>query len=388
MSIKIRPYRKGGYEVDIVIRLPNGQTHRERRKSPFAAKSATASWAKERERYLLVHGLTPKQAPRKEVPTLAEFVPRYIEGYCKANGQKPSTIDTKQDLFRCHLLPAFGDKRLDDITAEDVQRFKAKLAGELSARRINVALSTLNTALKCAVEWGVLEELPVQIKRLRPRETEMEFFDFTDYDKLVLSASKLGDEGLAFVLLAGDAGLRGGEIRGMHWSSIDLRRRSLVVEWSEYKGQLIAPKYNKVRTVPMTMRLTAVLKRLRKGQDRTTLVFKQDDGVPFTKYLGNKLLRAALDDAELRRKGAHKLRHTFCSHLAMRGISARVIQQLVGHKSLTTTERYMHLAPGATEAAIAALETPPPILHGPRPPGGSTNGDILEAHSRASGNSL
>ena len=53
----------------------------------------------------------------------------------------------------------------------------------------------------------------------------------------------------------------------------------------------------------MTTRLTAVLKRLRKGQGRTALVFKQDDGTPITKYLGTKLLRTALDGAELRRKG-------------------------------------------------------------------------------------
>nr|WP_275943088.1 hypothetical protein [Pseudenhygromyxa sp. WMMC2535] len=53
----------------------------------------------------------------------------------------------------------------------------------------------------------------------------------------------------------------------------------------------------------------------------------------------------------------------------MRGIPARVIQELAGHTSLMTTECYMHLAPGLTHAAIASLEAPPPVG---LPPGGSS----------------
>jgi len=53
----------------------------------------------------------------------------------------------------------------------------------------------------------------------------------------------------------------------------------------------------------------------------------------------------------------HKLRHTFCSHLAMRGTPAKAIQELVGHESLTTTLRYIHLSPSARDQAIALLKT-------------------------------
>jgi site-specific recombinase XerD len=54
----------------------------------------------------------------------------------------------------------------------------------------------------------------------------------------------------------------------------------------------------------------------------------------------------------------HKLRHTFCSHLAMRGAPAKAIQELAGHASLTTTLRYMHISPSALESAIDLLESP------------------------------
>jgi site-specific recombinase XerD len=49
-------------------------------------------------------------------------------------------------------------------------------------------------------------------------------------------------------------------------------------------------------------------------------------------------------------RNLHKLRHTFCSHLAMRGAPARAIQELAGHADLKTTQRYMHLSPAHIEA--------------------------------------
>ena len=54
------------------------------------------------------------------------------------------------------------------------------------------------------------------------------------------------------------------------------------------------------------------------------------------------------------------LRHTFCSHLAMRGAPARAIQELAGHADLGTTQRYMHLSPAAVDSAIRLLEQPVP----------------------------
>ena len=55
----------------------------------------------------------------------------------------------------------------------------------------------------------------------------------------------------------------------------------------------------------------------------------------------------------------HILRHTFCSHLAMRGVPARTIQELAGHANLSETERYMHLSPAAIEDGIRALDMRP-----------------------------
>ena len=69
-------------------------------------------------------------------------------------------------------------------------------------------------------------------------------------------------------------------------------------------------------------------------------------------------VRRAAKRAGLANGGVRVLRHTFCSHLAMRGAPARAIQELAGHQELGTTQRYMHLSPAALDAAIRLLESP------------------------------
>ena len=69
-----------------------------------------------------------------------------------------------------------------------------------------------------------------------------------------------------------------------------------------------------------------------------------------------KAIRGAQRVVGLPQSGVHILRHTFCSHLAMKGAPARAIQELAGHADLSTTQRYMHLSPAATEEAIRLLD--------------------------------
>jgi len=105
----------------------------------------------------------------------------------------------------------------------------------------------------------------------------------------------------------------------------------------------------------MTKRLQAALKAHK--HLRGPRVFYRDDGKTISLKILQKWVMAAQRRAELRATGGvHVLRHTFCSHLAMRGAPARAIQELAGHKDLTTTQRYMHLSPAAIKGAIDLLE--------------------------------
>ncbi len=81
MSVKVRKYKRKGWEVDIRGELPDGRAYRKRWKSPLPSKSGSQRWGEDRERELFAELSKPQeQRPeRKEVPTLEQFAPRFLE---------------------------------------------------------------------------------------------------------------------------------------------------------------------------------------------------------------------------------------------------------------------------------------------------------------------
>ena len=150
MSVTLRPYRRGGWEVDITIRLPDGSHYRERKRASRFSKSAAQRWAEDRDRYLLQHG---PPTTNKEVPTLEAFAPRFVDGHARANRHKPSGIASIESILKWHLVPTLGPKRLDAITNEQVQRLKLALSHR-APKTVNNVLTVLSTLLKKAMEMG------------------------------------------------------------------------------------------------------------------------------------------------------------------------------------------------------------------------------------------
>lgn len=352
MSVTVRPYRRGGWEVDIVWRSPDGRRRRDRKHVGGASKAAARRWGTARERELLVRGPTGKP---KEVPTFNAFWPRFLDGYALANRQKPSGVAAKETIGRVHLQPHFGSKRLDAVTTEQVQRLKHSLS-KRAPKTVNNILTVLNVLLKKAVEWHVLDRMPCTVRLLPIPKPSAGFYDFDDYESLVAAAKTTDPRAHLVMLLGGDAGLRCGEIMALEWSDVNLRKRQLCVQRSDWKGHVTTTKGGRLRYVPMTTRLAAALQSHR--HLRSERVLCQNNGQPLTqKIVRDHVLRAARR-AQVPHAGVHRLRHTFCSHLAMRGAPARAIQELAGHVDLSTTQRYMHLSPAAIESAIRLLESP------------------------------
>ncbi len=374
MSVTVRPYRGGGWEVDITTRLPNGSRHRERKRVSHPSKSAAQRWGEDRERHLLLLG-SPK--PKKEVPTLEQFAPRFVNGHARANRQKPSGIAATESIIKWHLLPAFGTKALDAVTNEQVQKLKLALVHR-APKTVNNVLTVLSTLLKKAVEWGELERLPCTIKLLANPKKTMWFHDFEEYERLLMVAEKRSFEAYLMVLLGGDAGLRLGEIVALEWGDADLRERRLTVQRSDWRGYVTVPKSGRARRLPMTLRLRSALKASR--HLRSEWVLCLPDGTPITRDRVIKAIRGSQRVAGLSHAGVHVLRHTFCSHLAMKGAPAPAIQELAGHANLSTTQRYMHLSPAATEDAIRLLDGRLAIVQVRE-----DRGDILETRSVGSG---
>ena len=355
MSVKVRPYKRGGWEVDVQVRLVDGTVYRERRKAPCPSKAASKRWGEERANFLVRQGCKPE---RKEIPTLEEFNPRFISGYCEANRQKPSGIDSKKTYLRLYVEPLMGKKPLDEIADEDVQQLKANMQ-HLSPKTANNALTVLAKMLRVAVEWKVIDRMPASVRLLKVTHTEMEFYEEHELERLVEAAQKTDPLAHLAVLLGADAGLRMGEMIALEWSDIDFRRNLLTVARNDWRGKVGLPKGGRSRKVPMTRRLAATLSAAR--HLRGPRVLYRHDGRPLSVgtiryYMAKAQRRAGLRVVDGRALGEiHILRHTFCSHLAMRGAPAKAIQELAGHRHLSTTMRYMHLSPSERERAIGLL---------------------------------
>jgi integrase len=363
MSVKVRPFRRGGWEVDIRLTLPDGRPFRERKKLSVTAKSAAQRWAESRERELLIHG-PPKVL--KEVPTLEHFAPRFLDGHARANRHKAGGIANKDSVLRIHLIPQLGSRQLDRIGNEDVQRLKRHLHTK-AVKTVNNVLTVLSTLLKKAVEWEVIDRMPCTIRLLKTTPGSIDFYDFEEYARLVAAAAALDPRAHLLILLGGDAGLRSGEMRALAWTDINFGKRQLCVERNEWRGHVSTTKGGRLRYVPLTKRLAEALREHR--HLRGPLVLYRDDGRPLTEHVVQEFVARVARRANLRTTGPHMLRHTFCSHLAMRGAPARAIQELAGHRELSTTQQYMHLSPVAIESAIRLLEHPAPA---------PTFGDMLE----------
>lgn len=350
MTIRVGTYKGGGWEVDIRVQLPDGTRYRERVRSPVPSKSGSMRWAEARALELANNGKRTK----KEVPTLGEFESRYIE-WCTSKRLKPSTIVQKQQIFRHYLVPMFGSKPLDTIANSDIAKMLAKLA-EKHAKTVNNVSTVLNGCFKLALSWSVIDRIPATVEMLKVPPSTMSFYEPHEYERLVEAAAKIDHRLLVFILLGGDGGLRCGEIIALEQTDVDLRRGVITVSRSEWEGHLTTPKSGRSRKVVLTERLKAALSANRHFHgDR---VLWRDDGFEkVSQVLLAKWMRRVQRRAGSKVTGGiHILRHTFCSRLAMAGASTMAIRELAGHQQISTTQKYMHLAPAAKSVAIALLD--------------------------------
>lgn len=128
-------------------------------------------------------------------------------------------------------------------------------------------------------------------------------------------------------------------------------------------------KNKRPRRIPLTVRARAALAYLQGSADYAALLamFKKDpSGKHAWDWCSPKWNRAmaalginTADTPKRDRVTIHTLRHTFGSRLVQRGVSLITVRDLMGHSSVTVTERYAHLAPDNFGGALAALEQRP-----------------------------
>lgn len=353
MSVTVRPYRGqvGRWECDIRFDWPDGTTFRRRLRAPKGSTEKDARrWGETRERELYAKGKAIKVASDsspKPIPTLAEFQATVFARH-EALKHKPSTVHQQGLTWKNHIIPVLGHKRLDQVTRADAQALLLARS-KMGAGTLNGILSTLSGALSLAVELEIIGKAP-KMPFLKLAEDERPFLDFEAYEEFVDRARST--RWLVAVLLAGEAGMRRGEVLAVKWEDIDFKRRMVKVRANTWRGIEGTTKGGRYRPVPMTERLHAAL-TLAHGKRRGLYVVCHDDGSPET--AGR--MAAAMRKLRGGSTGWHVLRHTFASHLAMRGAPPKAIQELCGHADLSETMRYMHLSPGSRDAAIRLLDS-------------------------------
>lgn len=220
----------------------------------------------------------------------------------------------------------------------------------IKPKTINGQVGTLLKCLRTAIEWGESDKLPI----IRPLRCDPEEFDYlTEGEAQKLLEASSGAYKTA-ILLALHTGMRFGELMALNWEKVDFVKKQIIVKDNFSVGVLGSTKGNKIRYIPMTQDLYDHLISI---SPKIGFVLKGPDGLRFRPECSRTAIHSICNKAGLRQIGWHKLRHTFASRLAEKGVTILTIKELMGHSDIRTTMRYAHLGQHTLRDAIKVLET-------------------------------
>jgi integrase len=220
----------------------------------------------------------------------------------------------------------------------------------LSPKTINNCLTVLRRMLVIAYKRGLIDKVP-EVEWLKAPKPEFDFFTFEEAERLLAAAE---GEWRTMILVGLRTGMRQGELLALRWEDVDLVAGRITVRQNAVWGLVGTPKSGKGREIALGEEVLAALKAHR--HLRGPLVFCAMDGAMLTSGEMKWPLWRSCKRAGLRRIGWHVLRHTFASHLVMRGAPLRAIQELLGHATIMMTMRYAHLSPEIARDAVRLLD--------------------------------
>jgi integrase len=293
-----------------------------------------------------------------------DFAAEFMEKYSRPNKRSWKSAD---DNSIKQLNRFFGDRELSAITQGMVEEYVLlrRSASKISQRKPNskrpaaasadkcLAPATVNRELSClktmfakAVEWGRLESSPcTRVKKLKEDNCRTRFLSDSEIERLFQASNPRLREVITVLI---HTGMRKGELQGLKWSDLDFNR-----------GLITLPrtKSGKVRYIPMNGVVKQTLLQRRIAKESPALVFpgtQPDKPWDFCTAFDLARVRAGLPDVRI-----HDLRHTFASHLCMKGADIMTVKELLGHSSLEMTQRYSHLTDHHKADAVARLERLP-----------------------------
>lgn len=236
-----------------------------------------------------------------------------------------------------------------------IERFKTERLHSKTMRKtfrspasINRELATLSGIFRLAVRYDELEANPCRkVQFLQEKNSRERYLTFEEEAKLIEQLQGCREHLRPIVICALYTGMRRGELLRLRWSKVDFEREIITVTKT---------KTNRDRTVPMEKSVRETLIDLKAwGSRPQDFVFPSHYTGSFFKDI-NRSFKKACREAGIQDFRFHDLRHTFASRLVDARVDVVKIKELLGHRSIVTTMRYMHTNDQGKRAAITELE--------------------------------
>ncbi|CAN5283504.1 site-specific integrase [soil metagenome] len=289
-------------------------------------------------------GTDPQEERRKSRlgSTMKDLAAVYMERHAK-----PHKKSWKEDEWRLdkYVLPAFGSRKIEDVSRTDVARFHQKL-GTRSKAEANRCLALLSIMFNLAADWGLRDEtIPNPAGRIKKYHipSRDRWVTPTEMPRLLQSVAEEPNVYVrAAVWLYLLTGLRKNELLGLRWKDIDFDRREL---------RLADTKAGRSHVVPLSAPAIAVLRDTPRMVGNPHIIASPvEPGRPLVNI--NKPWERIRKRAELEDVRLHDLRRTVGSWMATNGASLPLIGKVLNHSNASTTQIYARLAEDATRTAL------------------------------------
>jgi integrase/recombinase XerC len=244
----------------------------------------------------------------------------------------------RADLVR--FLADVGAARPAAVTPQALRRWLRSVDGRLGRSTIGRKLSAIRSLFRFLVRTGRVRTDPsagIATPRARRRLPVHLSLDETDRLLGAPAGAALRDaRDRAILEVLYSAGLRVSELTGLDWDRID---------WDADVARVVG-KGRRERLAPLGRGAREALERYQRllGWPRTGPVFRNHRGGRLTPRSVARILTQRLAAAGITRPASpHALRHTFATHMLGAGADLRAIQEMLGHRSLSTTQRYTHV---------------------------------------------
>jgi len=326
-------------------------------------------------------GIDPKTAALKAkgMPTLRAFLDDDYAPWVKAHNE--SGEEAIKTIER-HFSSLLG-KKLDKITVQELEKWRTKKleSKAMQVNTVNRTITPLRSAISKAVEWGILDEHVLKgVKTLKCDDTRVRYLSAAETEKIfeVLNkreeSVKAGraranewrkkrgkplypeykkkdfiDHFLPMVIVTLNTGVRRSELFRLKRRYVNLEDNTLFVEKS---------KNYMARHIPLNKTAQKALKQWLKQTEAIESAYVFPSPRNPEKHVSSikTVWTNVRDDCKVEDLRWHDLRHDFASKLVMKEVSLYTVQKLLGHKKISQTMKYAHLAPDFMAESVGRLD--------------------------------